>query len=422
MAENYRPRLMDELLKRKLKGIGAVLLEGAAGCGKTATALQLAKSAVFMADAERGGNNMALAQLQPRLLLKDESPRLIDEWQAAPQLWDAVRFEVDQRQATGQFILTGSVEPVDGSKIWHSGTGRITRLRQRTMSLFESGESNGCVSLGGLFDGQFAVGKSKLTYETVAFLTCRGGWPAALRLPSENALRVAEECCATAVDGLSRADGVKRKADWMKRLMRAFALHQGTPLPLTDVSKALQADGQYVSTKTLSDYAEALERGFVEEDVPAWRPALCTRTAVRTTPARAFADPSFGAVALGIGPMDLMRQPEMFELLVKTLCLRDLRIYADWLDGMVYHYRDKTNLACAAVLQRRNGAYGLIEIKLGGEEAIELGAETLKALAGKIDSTRMAKPAFLMVLTGIEGVAYRREDGVYVVPIGCLKY
>lgn len=422
MAEDYCPRLADELLKRKLKGIGAVLLEGPVGCGKTTTALQLAKSAVFMTDAERGGNNVALARLQPRLLLKDESPRLIDEWQAAPQLWDAVRLEVDQRQATGQFILTGSIEPADVSKIWHSGTGRIARLRQRTMSLFESGESNGCVSLGGLFDGQFAVGKSKLTYETVAFLTCRGGWPAALRLPSEEALRVAEECCTAAVDSLFRADGVKRKADWMKRLMRAFALHQGTPLPLTDVSKALQADGQYVSTKTLSDYAEALERGFVEENVPAWRPALRTRTAVRTTSARAFVDPSFGAAALGIGPMDLMRQPEVFERLVKTLCLRDLRVYADWLDGMIYHFRNKNNLACDAVLQRRNGAYGLIEIRLGGEDSIERGAAMLKALAGKIDSTRMEKPAFLMVLTAVERFAYRREDGVYVVPIGCLKY
>ncbi len=376
-----------------------------------------------MADSDRSRSSVALAQLQPSVLLEAAPPLLIDEWQAAPSLWDAVRLEVDERQATGQFILTGSAVPADRSKIFHTGTGRIARLRMRPMSLCESGDSSGGVSLGPLFEGCFSACRSKLGYEDVAFLVCRGGWPATLDQTPVEALTRSRECFEAVVSGERlRADGVKRRPEWFKRLMRVCSLHQGAPLSLASLSKALQADGQYVSTKTLSDYLEALAGAFVTEDVPAWRPKLRTKTAIRTTSVRAFSDPSFCAVALELKPEELMRRPDVFASAFKALCLRDLRVYGDLLDGMVYHYRDKNDLECDAVLHRRNGTYGLIEIKLGGEEAIEHGAKTLKALAGKIDETRMEKPAFLMVLTAVGDFAYQREDGVFVVPVGCLKY
>ncbi len=425
--KKYLPRVMDQLLFRKLKGIGAVLLEGPKLCGKTTTAKRLAKSVVFMTDPERRANNENLARLQPSLLLDEEPPLLIDEWQVAPQLWDAVRFEVDQRQATGQFILTGSAVPADRSKIFHSGTGRFAWLHMRTMSLYESGDSNGGVSLGDLFDGKFSACKNKLSYENVAFLACRGGWPTAIDQAPEDALgRVTDYYGAVVNIDISRVDNIKRNAEWTKLLMRSYARNQGSQLPLSGLVQDMKSnsaeESPEMSTKTLSDYIEALTKIFVIEDMPAWNPNLRSKTAIRTTNTRYFSDPSFCAAALGLGPEDLMKNPETFGFVFETLCIRDLRVYGDLLDGMVYHYRDKNGLECDAVLHRRNGTYGLIEIKMGGAEAIEHGAKTLKALAEKIDSTRMEKPAFLMVLTAVERFAYRREDGVYVVPIGCLRY
>ncbi len=424
MATGYKHRVIDNLLKRKLKGIGAVLIEGPKLCGKTTTAEQAAKSVVYMTAPQDRKMNEELARVQPNVLLEGKTPRLIDEWQVAPQLWDAVRFEVDHRKKTGQFILTGSAVPADRSAIFHSGTGRFAWLRMRTMSLFESGESNGKVSLKTLFDGRFTGGQSELTYSDVAYLACRGGWPTALGQAQAIALeRVTDYYDAVVNVDISRVDGVKRNIENTKLLMRSYAEKQGTQTPLTALREAMKANAgrEVMSAKTLSGYLEALRQIFVIEDMPAWNPNLRSKTAIRTADTRYFSDPSLCAAALGIGPKDLEKNPETFGFVFETLCVRDLRVYADALDGTVYHYRDKTNLECDAVLHRRDGSYGLIEIKLGGDYAVEHGAETLKALAERIDVDKMMKPAFLMVLTAVGQFAFQREDGVYVVPIGCLK-
>ena len=424
IEHGYLPRVADKVLARKLKSSGAVQIKGPKWCGKTATAEQAAASSIYMQDPDNGPSYIQLADSKPSLLLKGDEPRLIDEWQMAPQLWDAVRFEVDHRKKTGQFILTGSAVPADRSAIFHSGTGRFAWLRMRTMSLFESGESNGKVSLKALFDGRFTGGQSELTYSDVAYLACRGGWPTALGQAQAIALERATDYYDAVVNvDISRVDGVRRNAEYTKLLMRSYARNQGSQTSLSGLLEDMtdNTDREVMSAKTLSGYLEALRQIFVIEDMPAWNPNLRSKTAIRTADTRYFSDPSLCAAALGIGPKDLEKNPETFGFVFETLCVRDLRVYADALDGTVYHYRDKTNLECDAVLHRRDGSYGLIEIKLGGDYAVEHGAETLKALAERIDTDKMMKPAFLMVLTAVGQFAFQREDGVYVVPIGCLK-
>ena len=424
MATGYKHRVIDNLLKRKLKGIGAVLIEGPKLCGKTTTAEQAAKSVVYMTAPQDRKMNEELARVQPNVLLEGKTPRLIDEWQVAPQLWDAVRFEVDHRKKTGQFILTGSAVPADRSAIFHSGTGRFAWLRMRTMSLFESGESNGKVSLKTLFDGRFTGGQSELTYSDVAYLACRGGWPTALGQAQAIALERATDYYDAVVNvDISRVDGVRRNAEYTKLLMRSYARNQGSQTSLSGLLEDMtdNTDREVMSAKTLSGYLEALRQIFVIEDMPAWNPNLRSKTAVRTSDTRYYVDPSVGVAALGLGPNDLINDLNTFGLFFEAMCIRDLRVYADALDGSVYHYRDKNGLECDAVVHLRNGSYGLIEIKLGGEKLIEDGAKTLMALSNIIDTSRMKAPAFCMVLTGVGDFAYKRTDGVYVVPIGCLR-
>jgi predicted AAA+ superfamily ATPase len=424
MAKEYRHRIADKLLIRKLAGNGAVVLEGAKWCGKTTTAEQIAKSVVYMSEIGKTKQNINLADMNPKLLLRGEKPRLIDEWQVAPHLWDCIRFESDHSDELGLFILTGSSVPADMSKVFHSGTGRFGWLKMRPMSLWESGESTGEVSIKDLFDGKKDVsGISDLDLERIAFIACRGGWPLAVDMPDDVALDKAfDYLAAVEKRDIQAADGVSRDPTKVHRLLRSYARHQGA-----QVSKAMiRADlvnneGESLDEDTIASYIIALKNIFVIEDVEAWNPNLRSKTAIRAADTRYFTDPSIATAALGLGPNDLIADLETFGLIFETLCMRDLRVFADAMNGNVYHYRDKLGLECDAVIHLRNGSYGLIEIKLGGDRLIEEGVKTLTSLADKIDTTKMKKPSFLMVLTAVGKYAYQRQDGVYIVPIGCLK-
>lgn len=420
----YKSRIADDLLQTRLRRKGAVLIEGPKWCGKTTTAEQHAASILYMADPQKRKQNLQAAKMNVGNILNGAAPRLIDEWQIAPTLWDSVRFEVDQRNEVGQFILTGSSVPPKSDEIYHSGTGRFAKLLMRPMSLFESGESSGSVKLQDLFQHSDSIeGESKIDIAELAYLICRGGWPGALGLSREDALGQAFDYYDLVCDSdVSRVDDVVRNAQRVRLLMRSYARHQGSMATVGTILSDMKAnEASDLSDNTIYDYIKVLKKIFVIEDMPAWNPNLRSKTAIRTSDNRYFIDPSIATAALGIGPNDLIDDLETMGLFFETLAVRDLRVYADALDGQVYHYRDKSGLECDTVLHLRNGSYGLIEIKLGGDDLIESGAKSLKALSEAIDTTRMHQPSFMMVLTGIGDFPYRRDDDVWVVPIGCLR-
>ncbi len=422
--EKYRPRIADKLLERKLKGKGAVLIEGAKWCGKTTTAEQISRSVLYMSEPGKREQNEQLAHINPGLLLRGDKPRLIDEWQVAPRLWDAIRFEADHSPDLGLFILTGSSVPPDMSDVIHSGTGRFAWLKMRPMSLWESGESTGDVSLLNLFDGNLDVsGISGLDLERLAFITCRGGWPLSVDMDDEIALDQAYDyVSAVEKRDIRQVDGVDRSPARVHRLLRSYSRHQGAQVNNSAIrADLIENESESLDVDTIASYINALKRIFVIEDVEAWNPNLRSKTAIRSSDTRYFTDPSIATASLGIGPADLIADLNTFGLIFETLCMRDLRVYAEALNGGVYHYRDKNGLECDAAVHLRDGRYGLIEIKLGGDNLIKEGVSTLLALAEKIDTTKMKTPSFLMVLTATGDYAYRREDGVLVVPIGCLK-
>lgn len=358
------------------------------------------------------------------LLLKGEVPRLIDEWQIAPILWDAVRFEIDHRNEEGQFILTGSSTPVKKDDIFHSGTGRFAWVTMRPMSLYESGESTGEVSIGDLFSQKENIsGTSKLTLNDIAFLTCRGGWPKATFMDEDASLEQAYDYYDSITkNDINEIDGVIKDNERVKRLMKSYARNQGTQISLSSIKDDIVAnDTESLSEDTIYSYINALKKIFVIEDVSAWNPNLRSKTIVRTSDSRYFIDPSIATAALGLGPNDLINDLKTFGLIFETLCMRDLKVYAESLDGNIYHYRDSSGLECDAVMHLRNGDYGLIEIKLGSDDLISEGIKNLKELNSKIDTTKMKNPSFLMVLTAIGDYAYKNEDDVYIVPIGSLK-
>ncbi len=420
----YRPRIADSLVERKLKSAGAVVIEGAKWCGKTSTAAQYSQSEVYLSDTSRQ-DYLQLAELNASLLLEGDTPRLLDEWQLAPQLWDAVRHAIDSRQKPGQFLLTGSAVPANQEKIHHTGTGRMSWLTMRPMSLWESGDSSGKISLQALFEGSTQIGETHeidSSLEKMAYLTCRGGWPMVTQLDTEAALDIAFNY----VDGLvhsdlQRMDGISRDAARVNRLLRIYARAQASQTTSAKLLQDIQENDHSCSENTLFSYLSALRKIFVIEDMTAWNPNLRSRTAIRTADTRYFVDPSIATASLGLGVKNLMNDLNTFGLFFETLCIRDLRVYTQALDGEVYHYRDKNGLECDAVVHLRNGHYGLIEIKLGGNRPIEEGAASLLKLAGKIDTGKIPAPSFLMVLTATGKFAYTRKDNVLVVPVSMLK-
>lgn len=425
--DNYKHRIMDGLLRKKLNAKGAVLIEGPKWCGKTTTAEEIAGSKVMLARTDVKNSFKSLLEIDTEAALSGATPMLIDEWQTVPKLWDAVRYTVDHRRKMGQFILTGSAVPDKEAEkeMEHSGTGRFAWLTMRPMSLFESGESNGKVSLGELFaTPERLLEKNGLNLQDIAFLICRGGWPLSVGLPEEAALDQAFDYYdAVTKEDITKVDGIKRASTRVQRLMRVYARHQGTQASIATLREDLRNnDTATLDDDTITSYLDALRKIFVVEDMPAWNPNLRSKTAIRTADTRYFVDPSIATAALGLGPADLINDLNTMGFLFETMCIRDLRVYAEALNGKVYHYRDKRGLECDAVVHLRNGQYGLIEIKLGGESLINDGVKTLTSLADQIDTVRMKAPAFKMILTATGEYAYRRpEDGIYVVPVGCLK-
>lgn len=422
--KEYKKRIADELLKKKLKGKGAVLIQGPKWCGKTTTAEQISNSVLYMDNPEDKEQNISLADLQPSLLLTGATPRLIDEWQLAPKLWDAIRFEVDHRGEEGQFILTGSSVPANMDEVTHTGTGRFAWLTMRPMTLYESGESNGSISLLELFNNSTKLnGISELTLKDVAYLCCRGGWPRSIFMDKETALEQAYDYYNAVVNSdISRVDNINRDPERAKNLMRSYARNIGSQVSNETIKDDMINNDLFsLDVDTVLSYIKALKKLFVIEESPAWNPNLRSKTAIRTSKTRYFVDPSIAVAALGIGPNDLINDLNTFGLIFESLCIRDLRVYAESINGSVYHYRDASGLECDAVVHLRSGVYGLIEIKLGGDNLINEGVENLIKMKNKIDTEKMNNPAFLMVLTATGKYAYQREDGVYIVPIGCLK-
>jgi len=420
----YKQRIADGLLARKIAGKGAVLIEGPKWCGKTTTATQQANSLLDLGDSITLKNSKTMFEIDPYVLLGGETPRLIDEWQTIPELWDTIRSEVDKRSNPSQFILTGSTVTPEAEETVHSGTGRIGRLRMRTMSLYESGESSGSVSIADLFDGnKINPQRNALSIEDIAFLSCRGGWPAATMMEGEIALDQAIDYYDSVVDyDIKRVDGVRRDSQRARRLLRSFARNISSQVSYATYKADMASnDSDTLDEDTVADYIKALKKLFVVEDLEAWNPNLRSKAAIRTSDTRHLVDPSIATAALGIGPKDLINDLETFGLIFENMAVRDLRVYGEALSGKLYHYRDNTGLECDAVLHRRNGTYGLIEVKLGGEKKIREGVDSLMNLADKIDTAKMLKPSFLMVLTAVGDYAYTRPDGIHVVPIGCLK-
>lgn len=418
--EKYLPRLCDLELRKALDASGAVLIEGAKWCGKTRTASHVAKSTIFMQDPDNATSYLATADTKPSLLLKGEVPHLIDEWQMAPVLWDAVRFEVDKRNEVGQFILTGSAVPLDNVTA-HTGTGRISRMLMRPMSLYESLESNGSVSLANLFAGEHDVeAVSEMTIEKIAFALCRGGWPASVGKSNQIALRMAADYVEAVINhDVSRVDNIEKNPNRVRVLLRSLARNISTMATIQTIHDDIEAADNTISEKTISYYLNALSRIYVVEDLQAWLPSLRSKTAIRTSAKRQFVDPSIATAVMRINPDGVLKDFETFGLLFESLCTRDMRIYAQVNDGDVFHYRDKSGLEADLVVVLRDGRWGAIEVKLGNKQ-IEMAAENLLKLKNKIDTHKMGEPSFLMVLTGGQ-FAYRRKDGVLVVPIACLR-
>ena len=420
MSYKYLSRIADKTLDTALEAAGAVLIEGPKWCGKTRTAEEKAKSVLYMQDPDHAESNLKAADTKPSLLLKGETPRLIDEWQIAPVLWDAVRFAVDRRQESGQFILTGSAVPTDNA-VRHTGTGRISRMMMRPMSLFESNESNGTVSLIDLFnnvtDGECI---SKLTIEDLAFALTRGGWPVSIGEKESVALRRVYDYVEAVINiDVSRVDGVEKNPARVRALMRSLARNVSSTASITTIQGDVALDEESISDKTISSYLNALRRIFVVEDLPAWSPAMRSKTTIRTSPKRHFIDPSIATAVLRATPDGLLQDFNSFGLLFESLCIRDLRVYSQAIDGEVFHYRDRNGLEADAVIHLKDGRWGAVEVKMGARE-IETAADNLKSLRDKINVDKMKEPSFLMVLTATE-FGYQRYDGVYIVPIGCLR-
>jgi hypothetical protein len=417
---NYLARIADRILTNKLRSSGAVFIAGPKWCGKTSTAEQQAKSTLYMQDPDTLEANLKAADTKPSLLLAGEKPRLLDEWQMAPVLWDAVRFAVDRSNGLGEYILTGSAVVKDGSTK-HTGTGRIARMIMRPMTLFESKESNGQVSLKSLFNGELDIeGISTLSIERLAFALARGGWPKAVGMEDDVAINQIYEYVEAVINvDISAVDNVQREPVRVRSLMRSISRNISTQANLSTLRADMRGEEESLSEDTIASYINALSKLHVIEDLAAWNPSIRSKTAVRTSPTRHFVDPSIATAVLRLNGDALLKDFKTFGLLFESLCIRDLRVYAEAIDGEVFHYRDGYGLEVDAVVQLKDNRWGAIEVKMGDKE-IEKGAENLLKLQSMIDTEKMNPPAFLMILTATD-YAYRREDGVLIVPIGCLK-
>ncbi len=420
--KKYYPRIVDKLLDKSLESAGAVLIEGPKWSGKTWTAANKSKSILYMQDPDTRESNIQAANVKPSLLLHGETPRLIDEWQVAPVLWDSVRHEVDLRGVEGQFILTGSVTPIIDEQVSHTGTGRISRIKMRPMSLFESNESTGEVSLIKIFEqNQFIGSICNLEIEGVAKAIVRGGWPASVTSKPEVASKRAQDYVDSIVQfDVSRVDGTEKNPNKMFALLRSLSRNISTEANYSVIKKDMEGgESESISSPTIQSYLNVLQRLFVVEDLEAWNPSIRSATPLRVSSKRQFVDPSIATAALGINHERLLSDFNTFGYLFESLCIRDLRIYAEALGGKVFHYRDKSGLECDAVVVLRDGRWGAVEIKLGSNE-FEKAAENLRKFSEIIDHKKMNKPSFLMILTGTK-LGYEREDGVLIVPVGCLK-
>lgn len=425
--DHYIPRIADYTLKKKLRTSGAVLITGPKWCGKTWTALNAANSVIYLQDPDKRSSYLKMAQTSPSYLLKGEQPRLVDEWQTATVLWDAVRFAVDQNPKKGQFILTGSVvvdednDLLPDEKMEHTGTGRISRMRMRPMSLYESGESNGTVSLKELFEGApDVISTSDLSIEDLAFAICRGGWPSSLSLNKEDALDVAKDYIdAVCERDAAAVDKSQKDPDRVRNVLKSLARNISTMTTDRTIMGDVCSNDTSISDKTLEIYIRALRKLFIIEDVKAWQPSLRSKTGIRTSDKRQFVDPSLAVAAIGASPQRILEDFNYFGFLFESLCVRDLRVYTEPLRGTIRHYHDNSDLEADIIITLDDGRWAAVEVKLGSRE-IEEGAENLKKMAAKIDNSKNPAPQFLMVLTGGE-FAYRREDGVYVIPLGCLR-
>lgn len=420
--KEYFPRIADDILDFKLRTCGAVLIRGPKWCGKSTTAEQKARSKVYMQDMSQRNQNIELAKNAPDLFLKGDTPKLIDEWQIIPFIWDQIRFEIDHRNELGQFILTGSAMPQEGG-YEHSGIGRIVPITMRTMSLYESRDSVGTVSLSDLFaNKEFKASKCDLDLKDYAYLLCRGGWPQAISLEEDAALEQIYNFYEGLVyDDINRLFKKAKNPERIKLFMKSYSRAISSSMSNSEIKKdMLVNDASSLDEDTIASYLNALNKLYIIEELPAWNPNLRSKTAIRTSNTRHFVDPSIACAVLGLGPDDLINDLNTFGLLFESMCVRDLRIFSEKLNGQVYHYRDKKGLEADAIIHLRNGNWAAVEVKLRSQDSIEEGAKHLKELAEKIDIDKMKRPSFLMVLTASD-YAYQREDGVYVVPIGCLK-
>ena len=419
----YVNRIIDNELKQKLSIVGAVLIKGPKWCGKTTSAKQVAKSVLEMQNPDLQENYIELANTKPSLLLEGEKPRLIDEWQLAPKLWNAVRYSVDSIGLPNQYILTGSATPNEDSTL-HSGVGRFAFLTMKPMTLFESGDSNGKISLSDILNGNRNIDgiKTDLTYERIAYVLCRGGWPAALNLSEKQALQIAKNYIDVLCDSdISRIDGVRRNPSLARAILKSYARKDSTIDSNQSLFEDVKANYSDVSERTIIEYLDVLKRLYIIEEIEAWNPNIRSKTAIRTSPKKSMIDPSLAVAALGCSPKELMLDIRTYGLLFENLVNRDLSVYVNSIDGILRHYRDRYNLECDNIIHFENGKYALVEVKLGGTKIKEAESHllTLQNLIIQ-NQPKLGKPEFLMVITGTD-MAYTTEKGVMVVPIGCLK-
>ena len=419
----YIKRIVDKEIKDNLKVMGAVLIKGPKWCGKTTSAKQIAKSVLEMQNPDLQENYFELANTKPSILLEGDKPRLIDEWQLAPKLWNAVRYSVDKISKPGQYILTGSATPKEDDTL-HSGVGRFAFVTMKPLTLYESGESNGKISLSAILNGKTEIDgiKTKLGYEQIAYILCRGGWPASLNLDETNALQIAKNYINVLCESdISRVDGIKRDPSLARAILKSYARQVSTIDSNQSLYNDIKANYSEVSEKTINDYVNVLKKLFIIEEIEAWNPNIRSKTAIRTSPKKSMIDPSLATAALGCTPKDIMIDIRTFGLLFENLVNRDLSVYVKSIGGTLKHYRDRYDLECDNVIHFEDGRYALVEIKLGGSKIKEAEEHliTLKQLIEK-NEPKIGKPTFMMIITGTE-IAYKTDNNILVVPIGCLK-